>query len=120
MDSPEGLILWILAGAGITLLYAAYKGKSPLAVVTEHVSGTATPNVGTPAGLAGGNDVGGGGLDKYRATSYDSHGMPYSVGIDDTGTQYVYDGNGSPISVLPANYSTTPSTYIPVEGTYDV
>ena len=30
----KGLLLWVLIGAGVILLYAAYKGKSPKSIVT--------------------------------------------------------------------------------------
>lgn len=34
----KSLIMWVLIGAGIVLVYAAYKGKSPKSVVTDTLS----------------------------------------------------------------------------------
>lgn len=31
----KSLIMWVLIGAGVVLLYAAYKGKSPKTVITD-------------------------------------------------------------------------------------
>ncbi len=33
-----GVLMWVLIGAGIILLYAAYKGKSPKDIVTSVAS----------------------------------------------------------------------------------
>lgn len=109
MDANDGMILWVLGGAGTVLLYAAYKGTSPLAVLTDHIKGasspaqTAVPQPGSSAGL------------DATSPAYDASGVPYSIHQDSTGTQYVYNGDGSPIGTLPSTYGHTPGTYIPSE-----
>lgn len=111
MDSTEGMILWVLGGAGITLMYSAFKHRSPLSVLTSHVSPTPTKS-------ASGSDTGAA-VSPTVPVSYSSTGAPYSVHTD-AGTQYVYDGNGNPTTVLPADYGATPATYIPPAGTINV
>jgi len=89
-----------------------------LTVLTDHITNASTTaksdasSATSVRGTAGHSDT-------AETASYSSNGVPYSVGMAADGTQYVYDGNGSPISVLPANYSSTPSTYIPTQGTYN-
>lgn len=33
----KGLLFWVVIAAGVILIYAAYKGKSPVAVVNQVV-----------------------------------------------------------------------------------
>lgn len=106
MDGTDGMVLWVLGGVGVTLIYSAIKHKSPLSVLTNHLSGSSATDAGTADATA-----------SAAPASYTSSGVPYSVGMAPDGTQYVYDGNGNPLSVLPANYSNSPSTYIPPEVT---
>lgn len=57
MNAPLALIL---AGAGIVLIFAAYRGVSPVALVTE------TLGRSTPTGTAAGAGGGGGGSRRWR------------------------------------------------------
>lgn len=123
--ATNGLTLWVLGGAGVTLMYAAYKGKSPLAVLTNHVAGTATPvappvsaaGSATPATTSAGVAESTPGVGATITQSGDRNNGPgYSVGTDSTGTQYVYDGNGNPVGTVPPQYSKNPATYIPPEA----
>lgn len=106
--NQNGLVLWVLGGAGVTLLYAAYKGKSPLTVLTNHVAGggatpAPVPPPATPAPSAS----------TQPASGYSINGTSYTVGQDANGQQYVYDQNGSPVATLPTTYATHPASYIP-------
>lgn len=107
MDGTDGMVLWVLAGAGVTLIYSAIKHKSPLSVLTNHLAApsNSSPSSSSDAGTTA----------PTGTVAPASEGKPYSVGKAPDGTMYVYDGNGSPISVLPANYASSPSTYIPSE-----
>lgn len=101
METNSDLLLWIMGGAGLTLMYAAYKKKSPLAVLTNHIT-----NATTTTGKVGAAPA----VNASAAPTVPA--VPYSIGTDGTGTRYVFGGDGLPISVLPATspYSI-PSEY---------
>lgn len=115
MDNGQGLVLWCLGGAGITLVYAAYKHVSPLAVLQNHITSTATKPASTTGGVVSKSDAMPPVAPVPATASYAGNGTPYSVGVDGTGTQYVYNGDGSPIGVLPSEYGHAPGNYIPSE-----
>lgn len=39
MTSNNAMVLWVLGGAGTLFLYAAYKARSPLDVLRNHLDG---------------------------------------------------------------------------------
>lgn len=88
VDKNRLLLLWVAAGAGMILLYSAYKGKSPLSVV-EHYSDEKKPVT----------DLG------------PSISVPDLPG-QTTVSQFTTDSNGFTVDIPPA-YQGTPGTFIP-------
>jgi len=41
----NALVIWVLGGLGALLIYAAYKGKSPVALLESVLTTTAVPQV---------------------------------------------------------------------------
>lgn len=114
--NQNGLVLWVLGGAGVTLLYAAYKGKSPLSVLQNHVAGTGAATPGSPVSATKPVNE----TLQQEQNSAQAAAQPvgaYTVQSDSTGTQYVYDANGSPVEELPQTYNNHPNSYIPPAGT---
>lgn len=55
MDRSKGILLWVAGFAGVLLLYAAYKDKSPLSILTNYagnVDGGQTDSVTRAATVA--------------------------------------------------------------------
>lgn len=104
MDTPKALIMWVGGAAGIMLIYSAIKAESPLTELRKWFGADST----TPV------------LDSVdTSTSADVQNEPvtteltsYTVGTE-SGTSYVYDADGNPVSVVPSVYQSSPSTYIP-------
>ena len=87
------IILWIAAGAGVILLYSAYKGKSPTSVLGHYASekkdnGT-VPNLGTNV-----------------------PSIPTDPGGPAISASFTTDSNGLTVD-LPSAYQSSPSTFIP-------
>lgn len=95
MDKNRMLLLWIAAGAGVILLYSAYKGKSPTSLVSNYADGT------TPVADLGTNST------ALPTTPGDKVSASFS---GDTG--FTTDVNGFTVDV-PSAYSDSPSTFIP-------
>lgn len=48
MTGAKPIVLWIIAGIGVVLLYAAFKGKSPTDIIKGTFgANTAPPSTGT-------------------------------------------------------------------------
>lgn len=109
-DRGKQLILWITGFSGTLLLYAAYKGKSPLSLLdgTTTASGSATSSTSgapVPSNPSTGTASPTGGPIRLEAVT-----LP---GSDTVSGGYVYDANGNPISQIPAAYADNPNSYIP-------
>jgi hypothetical protein len=50
MDTSKSLVVWIAGFAGVMLMYSAYKGKAPVALLSSTVGNAAAAN--PPAGPA--------------------------------------------------------------------
>jgi len=95
MDGKNGLILWILGGAGVLFMYSAYKAKSPKDVLVSVIDGTSTAEPAKPkAGL-------------------DAKGSSYEILPDITGNNLLYDDNGMQVGLIPNSYQQYPGTFIP-------
>lgn len=94
MKGADGLILWVLGGAGVLFLYAAYKNRSPQDVLTGYLS------PGTR-------------VEKRSDLKLGPDNKPFSgAGTGFTAdSQFVYDGDGNPIAAVPAGYRDSPNTY---------
>lgn len=133
MNSNDGMVMWLLGGAGVFLLYSAYKNQQPQALLTAHINGTEpaapisnytatqVPTVKTPDGTTHNTAPGDGG---YITTEPPTPGNPsgsnpgYMLGSwgtrkDISGTYNLIDASGKMIGVVPDNYQKTPGLYIP-------
>lgn len=120
----KGLILWTATFAGILLTYAAFKGDSPLAILTTHLTnaaknapaGTAT-KVAAPAGESTSAFLP---SDPSVLTGTAAQGTTTVVNdlvssqITNQDGIYGYtDQYGNPAGSLPAVYQTHPASFIP-------
>lgn len=96
MDKNRAMLLWFAGAAGIVLLYAAYKGKSPSSIVSTYSDAKpATPSSGNPPGNATISPI----------------GTPGTVV-----PQFTTDANGNMVDI-PAAYQSEPQFYIPSANT---
>lgn len=119
MADNRGLILWTLGGAGVFLLYAAYKNASPQGLLVKHLGGPAdvAPLSGgvpaspsAPASPAPGTQAPPAGPD---APSWNNDSLASShIAKDGSGTYYALDNSGNPVAVIPGYYQTHPGLYI--------
>lgn len=127
MNQNDGMILWILGGAGVFLIYAAYKNQAPQALLESHITGkpvdkpisnyTATqiPTVTDSDGKTWNTKPGDG---EWITTDPPiPGGDPYTgkelAGLrrDITGTWYSTDTQGRIASVIPAYYQKNPALF---------
>ena len=99
MDGKNGMILWVLGGAGILFLYSAYKAKSPQEVLRNSLNGATGPQTATP-------------IQEFPGTRNTSVPVNYQIVPDITGSQNVYQ-NGQMVGQVPDSYAGSPGTYIP-------
>lgn len=109
MSNENGLMLWVLGGSGVVLIYAAYKGASPLSVIQNHISGSGTKPL-TLADTVTTNP----GQGTIPVAPDQTYGGQYSANqtADASGTQYVYDSNGNVVGTVPKAYAGSPGTYM--------
>lgn len=113
MDGKNGLILWVLGGAGILFLYSAYTKKSPQAVLASTLGGPLAPTATQSSG-------GGSASPPVSRESVDGGPVSFSTAPDSTGLNYLFDLNGNMAGVVPNAYQTSPNTYIPPRGAVSV
>lgn len=94
MGGRDGLLLWVLGGAGVLFLYAAYTKQHPAAVLSKTLG---TDAAATPAPVLGPPDP----------TTGTIMGRP----VVRSGN--LYDANGNMVGVVPDAYAGAPGTYIP-------
>lgn len=121
MNQKNGLILWILGGAGIFLIYAAYKNIRPNTLLSNYISGgTASAPISNYT-LPGHNSSGQSVPDGTPPGKYDNgyiYTDPPLPGKPSGGTHYdatagfIVDSSGNPIGVVPPAYKANPSLYI--------
>lgn len=130
MADNRGLVLWTLCGAGVFLLYAAYKNQSPQTLLLNHLNGgsTVNPISGAPTvptitdaqGKTWNTAPGDGGYVTSDPPVPGGSTPGYMLGSnhvarDQNGVYNVVDGNGLIIAVVPAAYQSNPSAYhVPV------
>lgn len=93
MSGRDGLLLWVLGGAGVLFLYAAYTKQHPAAVLSK--------TLGTAPEAAG------------NATAQQSPGTTPTLMRPVVDTGNLYDANGNMVGVVPKAYGNTQNTYIP-------
>ncbi|MHB1357044.1 MAG: hypothetical protein ACYCZF_13835 [Anaerolineae bacterium] len=101
-DSQKTLILWLAGGAGVVLLYSAYKNKNvvtTLADTLSNPSGVFAPGVAVQPSAATGN------------TSGITYNEPVPA-LPDAGKKYVFDKNGFMVQV-PDAYQNNTAAFIP-------
>lgn len=132
MADNRGMILWTLGGAGVFLIYAAYKNQNPQTLLLNHLNGSADSNpISVPTapvptavdnqGKSWNTAPGDGG---YVSTDPPTPAQPYgssnapmmsygNVAPDLNGQYNVIDGNGLIIASVPNAYQRNASSYIP-------
>lgn len=120
MNSNDGMVMWLLGGAGVFLLYSAYKNQQPQALLASYVNGQ---SVEAPISNYGGSQTprnpapyvpapGEKGLDTFAHNGLIAPSST-STRQDISGTWNVVDASGRMIGVVPDRYQNTPSLYIP-------
>jgi hypothetical protein len=132
VNSNDGMVMWLLGGAGVFLLYSAYKNQQPQALLASHINGTpadapisnytatTVPTITGPDGKTWNTAPGDGGyITTDPPTPEQPYGSqtPYMLGgygtrQDVSGTHNIVDSTGRMIGVVPANYQGTPGLYI--------
>lgn len=122
MDSNRGMILWTLGGAGVFLLYAAYKNQSPQTLLLNHLNGTAVsnpiagstavPTITDAQGKTWNTAPGDGGYITTDPPSPDAPAAPSDIPPGDMLGSYRMDANGVIVATA-ADYRNSPKTYIP-------
>jgi len=137
--NTKGIILWLMAGAGVFLIYCAVKNVSPTSLVASYLgSGSVTPlttktDPQYPAGTK--YDVNGdpliptnpndpnGSKDKGLydpKTGQTSHLSNYPDGSytqrDQQGVAQYYNAAGYQIGTVPAAYQGNPNLWLPAKG----
>ena len=119
VPNKDGLILWLLAGAGVVLIYAAYKNIQPQTLLGNYLSGSkdetkissyapsAIPNITTEDGKT--YDTAPGGKDGYITTDPPVPGTPPNP---NNPLALYYDANGNPVGVVPTIYQKNPGLFI--------
>jgi hypothetical protein len=96
MGGRDGLLLWVLGGAGVLFLYAAYTKQHPAAVLSK--------TLGTGADTSASNPL------NQRESSAP---VPFEGQRPVVRSGNLYDANGNMIGVVPKGYADNPGTYIP-------
>jgi hypothetical protein len=116
----KGMILWTLSGVGVFLIYAAYKNKSPQALLVHHLQGgnSATPVAPVAAITSGnltdaGNPVNPGTVGNAGQLA---NSPAYTTLADYSGQYNLIAPNGSIIAAVPGAYQSSAATYIPPAG----
>lgn len=99
MDKNEGIVLWIAGGAGVILIYSAFKNKSVTSVFTDYTTGGSAKTTAA-GGSAEDHDTGNPAASPTAGGQFSNNG-------------YVYDANGSVVGSIPDAYSGSPGTYRP-------
>lgn len=113
MDSQGGLVVWILGGAGVLFLYAAYSKQHPAAVLGKTL-GTAA---GTSPAAAARDTANGGPVPGSKSPRESADGGPVGT-VTRGGVSYIVDGRGNPVGVVPAPYQGGSKAYIPAGAVY--
>jgi len=131
----QRLTLWILAGAGVILMYSAYHNVSPTSLLAKYaglsssLSPLVSPGAGnsTPGGSTGGGKSGGGGGGGGGGAWGDDSGNPTGGGLGGqykvkannsveldpyTGQWVEVDSNGYSVGPIPAGYQVSAGTYV--------
>lgn len=99
--NSKNLILWVSGFAGVLLIYSAYKGKHPLAVVQSSLDAANAAPVKASKGAA----------TAPSGPTPTDHGPNSAYAVS-----YVYDANGNMIGGVPDVYSANPASYIPTRN----
>jgi hypothetical protein len=132
MGENRGLILWTLCGAGVFLLYAAYKNQQPQTLLLNHLNGstdsapistsTVVPTVTDSTGKTWNTAPGDGGFITSDPPTPDApYGSKPNVQVqgfthvvpDLNGRFNVVDSNGLILATVPDAYQGSAATYIP-------
>lgn len=115
MDSQGGFIAWILGGAGVLFLYAAYSKQHPAAVLSKTLGAAAVPAPLPRESASGGPVPGSAGTGRESADGGPipgSRNAPAGT-VTRGGLAYIVDGAGNPVGVVPDPYQGSSKTYIP-------
>lgn len=118
--NKNGLVLWILAGAGVLFIYAAYKNQNPQTIIANHLQGTAVSSpISNFAGTTVPTVTDGSGKSWDVANGSGVPGItgspPIPGGTSSGGYMLgsiVRDTNGNPLGMIPAGYAGNPNLYI--------
>jgi hypothetical protein len=116
----KGMVLWTLSGVGVFLIYAAYKNKSPQALLVKHLQGgnSATP-VAPVAAISTGtlSDAGTPSSPGIVGNAGELANSPsYTTASDSWGQYNLIAPNGAIIAAVPGAYQSSAATYIPPAG----
>lgn len=132
MSENRGLILWTLCGAGVFLIYAAYKNQNPQTLLLNHLNGgnavnpistpTTVPTVTDSQGKTWNTAPGDGG---WVTSDPPTPGHPYGstsgggvlegynrVVPDMNGVYNIVDNTGIIVAQVPDAYQHSAGTYI--------
>jgi len=96
MGGRDGLLLWVLGGAGVLFLYAAYTKQHPAAVLAKTLGTAPDASASDP-------------LNHRDSTAP----VPFEGQRPVVKSGNLYDANGNMVGVVPEQYAQTPGTYIP-------
>ena len=116
MNTQNGLLLWVLGGAGVLFLYAAYKNQNPQTILANHLQGTAVSNpissygnASVPTAVKDGKTYN----TKPGNGPYITTEPPVPGGVSGGSNLGLYaDANGNPVGVIPAVYQNNPNLFI--------
>lgn len=117
MAGRDGLILWVLGGAGTLFIYAAYKNETPQSVLMSHIGGSKTPLIPispSPKPDAS-NSPPGDGFSLDRSVHSLDNGTKLNSGLatGSSGTINAYDPiTGLALGPIPSIYQHSPNTFI--------
>lgn len=98
MDKNRAILLWVAGAAGVILLVAAFKGKSPSDILSAYAD---TPK---PKAKGDGNTA-----DEVGNGATDDGGIATSVA---NGAQFAATANGG-LEDIPSVYAQNPSLFVP-------
>lgn len=121
MDSKNGMILWVMGGAGVFLLWSGITNRMDLGKnLASYVNGEKPP---APAGKSSDTYSDGspkpdgpgeftGGVGGYFGPGNEAP-LSTHIGQDVSGTYYVYDQNMNIVEQVPDAYQDNPNAYVP-------
>lgn len=112
--SGNAIVLWVLGGAGVVLIYSAYKNVPATDVISGKLfqANATTAPVGYGTSVSGGPDKLVSAIPPNNQSQSDTGYWQGNNGTGANGQPYIYDANGFITGTLPKQYNGSPATYI--------